>query len=132
MSLWSTLFGWKKSRLEFNDSGSFAVEVVGESHFQSELKRLCGGYAGHSQCIRVTATLLLDDNNPHDNKAVQVHVGNKQVGHLSRQDARKYRRMLSNLGRPTSAGTCEAEIVGGWKRSRKDIGKFGVRLDLPI
>src|SRR5690554_4986247 len=27
---------------------------------------------------------------------------------------------------------CKAVIVGGWKKSKRDQGNFGVRLDLPV
>jgi hypothetical protein len=111
--------------------GTFDVEVVGESYHQSELETICGGRTASGAHEYVTALLVLDDANPYDSQAVKVVVSGYQVGHLSREGARAYRRMLSNEGHPRAAANCAALIVGGWERSNGDRGHFGVRLDLP-
>ena len=41
-----------------------------------------------------TAVLVLDDDNPYDNKAVRVEIDGYLVGHLSRENARQYRKKL--------------------------------------
>jgi hypothetical protein len=130
MSLWSSLFGKRNNAIEFAETGSYGVEVVGESNYQKNLKSLCGGYSKESQRVPVTATLVHEDENPHDNKAVRIDVGKRTVGYLCREDARKYRKYLKKSGHQGRDANCAALIVGGWNRGRQDRGSFGIFLDL--
>jgi hypothetical protein len=75
--------------------------------------------------------LVLDDDNPYDSLAVRVEIRGCIVGHLSRENAREYRRQLKKAGHPALTASCKALIVGGWDRGGGDRGHFGVRLDLP-
>ena len=102
--------------------GSFAVEVVGESHYQPALRAAAGkGEVRH----RCNAELVMDDDNRYDKQAVSVWVDGRQVGHLSRSDARAYRKKVELHGRDI-VGKCPAVIVGGG-----DGRSLGVWLDLP-
>ena len=116
---------------ELPGPGTYEVEVVGESHYQKELERICGGRTAESARVKTTAVLVLDDHNPYDSKAVRVEVGGYVVGHLSRENARQYRKKLQEAGHPRIRASCKALIVGGWDRGNGDRGHFGVRLDLP-
>jgi hypothetical protein len=80
----------------------------------------------------VEATLVHDDNNPYDNKAIRVDIAGMTVGYLSREDARQYRKLLEEAGYAGIPAICPAMIVGGWNRGGDNIGHFGVRLDLPL
>ena len=113
-------------------NGRYRFEIVGESHYQSHLESLCGGRKEESAEKEVEASLVLDDHNPHDNLAVRVDIGGSTVGYLSRENARKYRNYLEHKGHRNVVGTCPAIIVGGWHRSKTDIGSFGVKLDLVL
>jgi len=108
-------------------SGTFSVEVVGESYYQQNLEAICGKRTAKGEHKLVTATLILDDSNPHDNQAVRVEIEGKIVGHLSREMARKYR-----ASRPEKMAQCGANIRGGWRRKGNDLGDYGVWLDLVI
>ena len=77
------------------------------------------------------AVLILEHANPYDSKAVQVLIGGRVCGYLSRENARAYRRQLKKAGHPNMTASCRAMIVGGWDRGAGDRGHFGVRLDLP-
>ncbi len=116
---------------ELPGPGTYEVEVVGESHYQKELEALCGGRTEESARVKTTAVLVLDDHNPYDSKAVRVEIGGCVVGHLSRVNARQYRKKLQEAGHPGIRASCKALIVGGWDRGNGDRGHFGVRLDLP-
>ncbi len=110
--------------------GTFAVEVVGESNYQQALETICGGRSRDGAEEHITATLVLEDSNPHDKNAVRVDIAGNTVGYLSRPDARSYRQRLKQNGDDSSKQTCRALIRGGWDRGRNDRGNFGVRLDL--
>ena len=109
--------------------GSFSVDVVGESQYQDALATICGGYTPEGHNLEATAVLVLDDGNPYDNKAVRVEIEGRTVGHLSRANAREYRRELQKQGCPSLTLSCCALIVGGWDRGSGDRGYFGVNLD---
>jgi hypothetical protein len=68
------------------------LEVVGESHYQDNLRRLTG-YPPPDQRVRqeIHAVLVAEDDNPHDPDAAAVWIDGLQAGHLSREDARRYR-----------------------------------------
>jgi hypothetical protein len=137
MGVLSWLFGRSQqpprsvSQAEIPGPGSFAVEVVGESHYQDALARICGGVSEDGAEVYKTAVLVLEDENPHDGQAVRVEIDELLVGHLSRKNAREYRGMLAANGHPTITASCRAVIRGGWDRGDGDRGMFGVRLDLP-
>jgi hypothetical protein len=111
--------------------GTYEIEVVGESHHQRELERICGGRSEEGARVKTTAVLVLDDNNPYDSQAVRVEIHGYVVGHLSRENARQYRKRLEEAGHAKITASCKALIVGGWDRGNGDRGDFGVRLDLP-
>lgn len=111
--------------------GVYGVDIVGESNYQSALEKICGGREEESARKKVKALLVLEDENPHDSKAVRVDIDGETVGYLSRKEARQYRARLKEAGYPSLLGRCDAIIVGGWDRGRGDRGHFGVKLDLP-
>ncbi len=111
--------------------GTYSLDVVGESNYQTALESICGGRSTRSQEKIVEATLIHEDDNPYDNQAISVSIQGKTVGYLSRKDARKYRKQLKQAGYPGITAKCSAMIVGGWDKGGGDRGHFGVRLDLP-
>lgn len=111
--------------------GTYQMEVVGESHYQSALERACGGRTEDGVEKYIDATLILEDSNPHDPMAVQVAIDGRTVGYLSRETARQYRKQLKEANHPRLAGVCSAVIRGGWDRGADDRGSFGIWLDLP-
>lgn len=120
-----------KMALNISAAGCYAVEIVGESHYQKELARICGGKSNEPVNKIVEATLVLDDNNEYDPLAIRVDISKVTVGHLSKAHARHFRDKLKSNGHPGSVVVCPAKIVGGWDRGYGDAGYFGVRLDLP-
>ena len=102
-------------------------KVVGTSHYQKALERLAGGRSSKSADVEVMAALLPEDDNPHDPKAVRVEIEGRAVGHLDRDSARAFRRLL--LKRGEQGILCPARIVGGWDKGGGDRGHFGVRLE---
>jgi hypothetical protein len=110
--------------------GGSEVPVVGESHYQQALLRICGGKSidGHHRgCI---AALIREPHNEYDRHAVAVQIDAQKVGYLSRDDARAYGLLLERLASEGCVGACDAEIRGGWNRGGGDEGHFGVVLFL--
>ncbi len=134
MGLFSWVFGEeKKTKLIANlpGPGTYSLDIVGESKYQAVLSAICGGCTedGHEKLVE--ATLIHEDDNPYDNKAIRVDIRGKTVGYLSRENARQYREKLREAGYPCMIATCSAMIVGGWDRGDGDKGYFGVKLDIP-
>jgi hypothetical protein len=105
---------------------AFDAEVVGESHYQSNLSKLTGGRTPDGVEKVMTATLVLEDSNPYDRYAVRVDIDGLTVGYLPKEAARAWRQKGAS-----DRFTCPALICGGWDRGADDKGYFGVRLDLP-
>lgn len=81
-----------------------SVEVVGESFYRTHFERLFPRHgSGDDHEASATATLVLEDGNPHDDQAVAVFIRGLQVGHLSRDDARRFRRSKGRDRRDTLA-----------------------------
>ncbi len=114
-----------------NGPGTYSVDVVGESHYQKALERICGGRTENSQRLVVEALLVLEDDNPHDSKAVRIFIRDQTVGYLDRESARSFRKQIAGIRMTGVAAKCSAIIVGGWDRGGGDRGYFGVKLDLP-
>jgi hypothetical protein len=125
--LWAIFNEPARYREPFDASRSaFSAEVVGESHYQANLSKLTGGKTRDGANELMTATLVLEDENPYDRNAVRVDIDGLTVGYLARDTAREWRRQ----GR-SDQFTCPALIRGGWDRGHGDEGSFGVRLELP-
>lgn len=111
--------------------GRFLIDVAGESFYEESFAALCGERTIEGIRTEVRAQLVLEDDNPHDKHAVRVMVEGHQVGHLSREDARAFRRLV-RYGQLAEHEVfeCAGLICGGWDRGEGDVGNFGVRLDL--
>jgi hypothetical protein len=111
----------------------FRVDVAGESFYEASFAELCGPRTIVGIQKEATAQLRLQDDNPHDRAAVAVTIDGHPVGHLSREDARAFRRTVRYGVHSTfEAFQCAAMIVGGWDRGDGDAGHFGVKLDLAL
>ena len=94
----SWLYGKKKQTLVAtidNGGGIFAIDVVGESRYQRELSKLCGGKTEDGHEHQCTAHLILEDDNPHDEQAVRIDISGYTVGYLNRKNARAFRKELT-------------------------------------
>lgn len=111
--------------------GTFETEVVGESHYQAALARICGGITEDGAHHRCQAVLIPEPDNPNDRNAVRVEIDGATVGYLNRQQAKAYQKELRRQRLSGRTLTVEAVIQGGWDRGGGDRGMFGVRLDMP-
>src|SRR3989442_11547696 len=113
-------------------SGAFALPIVGESHDQEALEAICVPRADEGEDRRVEARLVMENDNPHDSMAVRVDIQGQTVGHLSREQARQYRKQHERAGYASTDAYCDGRIRGGWDRGEGGQGHYGVFLDLPM
>jgi hypothetical protein len=99
------------------------MHVVGESHYQTALRRLRG------RCLPGTegrpsfpVTLVREPDNPYDEHAVAVISTVGCVGYLSREDARRYGSTLQVLQRAGYNGASCRALLNGGKRDRPNFG----------
>jgi len=120
----------RRQEFHWEGNGDFEFEVVGESNYQSLLADLAGEHGTKSAEAQHKATLVLEDTNPYDTKAVAVRIDGKLVGYLSREDARSYRRRLGQKGISGVNATCNAIVIGGGTRKNGERLFYGVKLDI--
>ena len=113
----------------WENDGNFEFEIVGESFYQDTLAYLSSMYEKGKPRLFVAA-MVLEDNNPHDDKAVAVTIDGRKVGHLSREDARSFRRRLSMQGLKGQTTCCWAAIFGGEAKKDGTFKQLGVWLEL--
>ncbi|MBP7572595.1 MAG: hypothetical protein KA777_01325 [Rhodoferax sp.] len=115
---------------EWPPLGEYDFEVVGEGFCQPQLKAMVGDHGTDSAEMHTTAFLVPDDKNKHDDKAVRVDIGGYTVGHLSKNDARSFRKRLSAKKMSGATTSCKAVIMGGFTNRAGEKASYGVRLDI--
>jgi hypothetical protein len=108
--------------------GGYQVAVVGESYYQENLDRVCGGRTEDGHWYDCWAILCPEPSNPYDPNAVAIYVDDLKVGHLSREAAKTFLPVARHLAGRRAA--CAATVRGGWDRGGGDQGYYGVVLDL--
>ncbi len=106
--------------------GRFGLDVVGESFNTRNIARIDKRHGEPGHACFIAAHLVMESNNPHDKNAVRVDIDGLKVGHLSRADAKAYRRLIGATGTPNAIGRCEAKIVA----HGDDI--WSIRLDTEV
>jgi hypothetical protein len=106
------------------------LEVVGESHYQANLRRLTGDHPGDQRVRKnICAVLVAEDDNPYDRDAVAVWIGGLKVGYLSRENAQRYRPgLLAQQEALQTPIALPGVITGGGMRS-DGPGMLGVFLN---
>ncbi|HEX7304360.1 HIRAN domain-containing protein [Lentzea sp.] len=111
--------------LRLRGKGWFGQEVVGESHYFQDLRRLAGkASTGERETI---AQLRREPSNRHDRNAVQVLVDGRLVGYLPRESAAEYATSLKLLEKSNRIPECRARLW--WRRGPGDF-IASVSLDL--
>ncbi len=113
----------------------YDFEVVGESYYQPAIKKIAEQQAAkytnnpEAKIEPLTAYLIPDDYNQYDDKAIRVDINGMQVGHLSREDARSFRRRLGAKKLTGQVTTCGALVTGGHIKNGKQAD-YGIVLDM--
>lgn len=118
-------------RLDYDgahDFDSYPFEIVGESHYQSNIERFAIKREGKGCFTEVEAKIIRELNNSHDKNACRVDIKGLTVGYFPRNNAESWVKLLGRLNMPDNSEVyVKAVIVGG---GSKDYS-FGVRLDIP-
>lgn len=111
--------------MPFPKNRPYRTKVVGESHYEDNLRGLCGPATDDMRQFSKVASLTLETDNPYDHNAVRVDIDGLTVGHLSRSDASWFRRITAAPG--GCRFSCDAVIVAMRGSAAAD---YGVRLDI--
>lgn len=77
--------------------GTFPIEVVGESHYRANLRKIAGSCEDDDVEVVKTGYLVPEPRNTHDANAMRVDVDRLQVGYLTRPDAARLAPVLGKL-----------------------------------
>jgi hypothetical protein len=88
-----------------------SMEVVGERAHAAALRAIVGDdhRTSGSEHHR-TATLMPEPDNPHDPQAVAVHIDERRVGYLARNDAARYHAAVADIQASGCTPTVDARI----------------------
>jgi len=121
----------KTYRLDYDcayDFENYPFEIVGESHYQSNISRFAVKREGKGCFTEVEARIVRDLNNSHDKNACRVDINGLTVGYFPRNNAESWVKLLGRLNMPNNSEVnVKAVIVGGGSKDHS----FGVRLDIP-
>jgi hypothetical protein len=122
-------------RFESSYVEPYPLWVQGESYYKENIETV-SNYTGEDEGVNADdfiARLILENNNPYDpGNAVRIDIDGKTVGHLSKPNAKKYRKRLLALELFDVIGECYASIKGGFALRDGGMADFGVRLDLDL
>ncbi len=115
-------------------------EVAGEAQYQDALERVIEGAERDEDGVVhewVTAVLITEPSNEHDEDAVKVLVTREPqaelVGHLPRDDAAAIQKALVKVySAHRRFVACKALIQGGFRRQDGSTSSYGIRLLLPL
>lgn len=103
------------------------LEIVGESFHQHTLRRIDAGRLLRGERVDFAAWLVPEEANPYDKLAVIVVAqGFGHIGHLSAEDARRYRPAMRLLSKHQVVASCVAHLAGG----RLDAPSIGAWLSV--
>jgi hypothetical protein len=116
---------------EFLIEGDDLVSVVGTSHYQQALSEISGRRGDEEIRVEKIATLHPEPDNPHDPKAIAVHVDGRLVGYLSRDENPRWQEVVKQLAEHKHVAAAEAMIAGrGPGGGTSNVGVF-LRLPTP-
>ena len=129
----SWLFGSPSIKHVVTDLVGFPLEVVGESNYQNELRKIYyssdvdvdsnsfNDDGSELESVLTLATIVREPNNPYDKNAVAVRIKNSLVGYLKRDQAERVSLQMDSAN--LKKVECRAKVIG------PDI--FGVFLKIP-
>jgi hypothetical protein len=72
-------------------TGDYRQPIVGEAHYQDELRSIADGRTEKGERVEFRVVLIPETKNKYDANAVAIHAENGGViGYLSREDAAEY------------------------------------------
>ncbi len=113
----------------WSDGGRLQTEVVAESRYADTVRELAGPHGDDGADTRLQAVLMVDHDNPYDDKPVAVFAGGRMVGYLAPKDAQAFREQLVRKELVGQAVSCDAAIRGGKLWNGKRLA-YAVWLDI--
>jgi len=115
-------------------------EVAGEAQYQDALERVIEGAERDEDGVVhewVTAVLITEPSNEHDEDAVKVLVTREPqaelVGHIPQDDAAAIRKALVEVySKHRRLVACKGLIQGGFRRQDGSTSSYGMKLLLPL
>ena len=87
------------------------LSIVGESHYQEALLRICGAGAGEMIERECVAELVPEPDNAHDGNAIRVEIEGALVGYIRSQEARRWQRGIIAMRDAGRSSECAARIL---------------------
>lgn len=115
----------------WSDGGRFALEIVGESRYRDAIGALAGEHGDGKADARHPAQLLVDDDNPYEDKAVAVFLSGRMVGYLAPKDALAFRHMLARHDIDGKLTSTDGAVRGGGTWQGKRLA-YSVWLDVSL
>jgi hypothetical protein len=100
------------------------INVVGESHYQPAIRAASGWKPDQDTLVECMAELVPEPTNQYDENAIMVKIDGRQVGYLSRQDAKGLGPYIANGIRQQGTGMCHAVIAGHADGETDNLGVF--------
>ncbi|HEX8601729.1 MAG TPA: hypothetical protein VF774_03715 [Pseudoduganella sp.] len=115
----------------WSDNGRFELEIVGESRYRDAIRALAGEHGEDKADARHPALLLVDDDNPYEDKAVAVFLSGRMVGYLAPRDALAFRQMLARHDIDGKLTSTDGVVRGGGMWQGKRLA-YSVWLDVSL
>jgi HIRAN domain len=103
--------------------GDELVRVVGTSHYQDALLALSGRQGDEEIRVEKIAVFVPEPDNPHDPNAIAVHIDDRLVGYLSRDENTRWLDVVAS-------GDIGSEAMIAGKGGMDALGVF-LRLPTP-
>lgn len=120
----------RPSPVHLAPGNGFTFELAGESRYQADLDAICGGKCDQGHKLSCIAQLCFEEGNPDDSNAIAVLINGRVVGYIPQTLAAGLRSQILALNPGQRPVTCDAMIVGGWRRGPDEEGQYGVKLSL--
>ncbi len=111
----------------------FQFDIVGESHYQSSLSKIIKLQKNNQNKTKLSALdayIIPEDTNPDDDKAIRIEISKYTVGHLSKTDARSFRRRLAAKKLRNQVTKCKAKINEARQPKNSKATSYSVALDI--
>lgn len=111
-------------------TGDFSQAIVGESHYQDQLRAIAAGRTAKGESVEFRVVLIPEPTNRYDPNAVAIYaVDGGIVGYLSREDAEEYQPAIAAFIKTRGEyPSCNAMMAGG----RGDKETIGIWLDIDL
>lgn len=113
---------------QIRSRGMFVYRVQSAFHYQNDLEIIVGGRREATVVFRTNCILRSEPENRHDRHAIAIFIGDRIVGHVSREHNQEFAAELRSVGIVGEVQCC-GEISGGAIHGNS-AANFALSLDL--